>query len=886
MPELYGNFACNNYTAEGVVHWSIPVQVTATQIQGGVAVTASTQFYDPAITLEGYTLRPNPGWTAGDVKGYNEGDSVPFKVKLEKNAFGPNVTVTLGFDYRDANTSTYGIDYLTEYNLEPPASPFNIYPSSSTPFWVSPSEGTITDQSFVDIRFDSGASRDILVWQFTLQFATGVSSATVRWGAHMAVTDIPNNYYGASYFPGSSLHVRIVDLDPPTNQGNRDVPIALGGAYPVLTPPNMTLDKWVEPLLVPDPQTFKIGDTITFTIRFSNIGQADAKCVLIDDYLPSVVAYVSGSSVLWTSENPAHLTFPPAQQTSTWLEWGPTAWRGTGVDGALAPLVGYIQFQAIVLPSATPGIYWNNVYLSYNDDHGGLFDTLHAQAPFEIVGEPSLTIEKSGPLYAHVGDTIIYTYVVTNTGPTDIVDLDVYDDVAGWIVQNAFLAHGASVTYTKSYTILASGLDPLRNNVTANGKDQYGQFADEAKDDWKVDILHPSIHVEKSADKSCAAVGESVSYTIFYENTATDDTVLYNVTITDSLLGISQNVGTLNPGQSGHIYKTIAAVEVVSDPNGEMPNTVTATGHDILKELDDSFVSDTASWTVDIKHPAITIDKWATYVGEVARLGCVGEGDVIVWHITVTNPSTDTAMSYNVYDPLLSDAVNDWLFGGTLSPGTSFSWTSDNWTVPVGVEDPLVNIAWVIASDSQNHYVHADTQTGWPTAVVTLDVLHPGITIDKWATYVDNETRLVCVGEGDVIIWHITVTNPSSDTVMFYNVTDAMLSAALDGWLFGGVLSPLGSISWTSSEWTVPVGVADPLVNTAVVMAHDAQGHPAYGQDGKSWPSDTVTLEVFHPAITIDKWATYVRNETRLGCVGEGDVILWHITVTNPSSDT
>jgi hypothetical protein len=57
-------------------------------MQKGVAVEAMASFLDPAVTLQGYTLKPQMKWTTGDIKGYNEGDCVPYKLKLDKKFFG------------------------------------------------------------------------------------------------------------------------------------------------------------------------------------------------------------------------------------------------------------------------------------------------------------------------------------------------------------------------------------------------------------------------------------------------------------------------------------------------------------------------------------------------------------------------------------------------------------------------------------------------------------------------------------------------------------------------------------------------------------------------------------------------------------------------------
>jgi hypothetical protein len=139
---LYGRFVCTNYTAEGVDNWETPVQVKATQMQKGVAVEAMASFLDPAVTLQGYTLKPQMKWTTGDIKGYNEGDCVPYKLKLDKKFFGNTVTVTMGFDYANEIFDIYGIDYLCAYNQEPPTGPFDNIPASSTPFSVDAGQGS------------------------------------------------------------------------------------------------------------------------------------------------------------------------------------------------------------------------------------------------------------------------------------------------------------------------------------------------------------------------------------------------------------------------------------------------------------------------------------------------------------------------------------------------------------------------------------------------------------------------------------------------------------------------------------------------------------------------------------------------------------------------
>ncbi len=217
-PDLYGRFVFDGYVAEWVSTPDIPVNVTATQTLETGDIVATTQFWDPAAYIEGYTLMPFQRWTHGDVKGYNEGDSVPMSVVLSKKHIGADtVTIEFSVDFIDLNSPTnptYGIDYLTQYWVDPPSAPFNTLSNSTEPFSVDVNEGTITSQWRMDNQAAEGGNQIAQVWNFTLNFNEFAETAIVRFGAHLTVSDPSTNLLGASYYPGSALHVQH-DLDRP-----------------------------------------------------------------------------------------------------------------------------------------------------------------------------------------------------------------------------------------------------------------------------------------------------------------------------------------------------------------------------------------------------------------------------------------------------------------------------------------------------------------------------------------------------------------------------------------------------------------------------------------------------------------------------------------------
>ncbi|HIH02049.1 TPA: hypothetical protein HA259_08315, partial [Thermoplasmata archaeon] len=370
-PDVYGKFVFDQYVAEWVGDTSTPVNVTATQVFLGQEYVAYTEFYDPAAYIEGYTLKPVMRFTTGDIKGYNEGDAVPMMVVLNRNQLGggEEVTVFIGVDYRDVNSPTrpvYGIDYLTQPWGTWPKSPYNNHPSSPAPFVPKSGDGTISSQGYVETILDEGVHQEIQVWRFTFHFGTGVTTAQVWFGAHLALTEnlgIPSiEKLGASFYPGSALHVRLVELIPSADEGNRDVPIALAT---LMMPPMMTLEKCC------DPTEVVYGDTITFTIEYSNIGQATAECVYLWDVLPEVID-LDVDSFLWkTSEMSSWMDVSGLiDLTSDGFEFDIGSHRGTGVDSAMDPLVAWLKFTGVV-NTGEEGTYYNDVYLSFSDDHGG-----------------------------------------------------------------------------------------------------------------------------------------------------------------------------------------------------------------------------------------------------------------------------------------------------------------------------------------------------------------------------------------------------------------------------------------------------------------------------------------------------------------------------------
>ncbi|MEM2464327.1 MAG: SdrD B-like domain-containing protein [Candidatus Bathyarchaeia archaeon] len=292
---------------------------------------------------------------------------------------------------------------------------------------------------------------------------------------------------------------------------------------------------------------------------------------------------------------------------------------------------------------------------------------------------PSINIWKTAnTTMAHVGDTIRYYYNVTNTGNVQLTNIRIDDNVTGTIdVTDALdLNHWILVHY--DYTVKGTDPDPLINNATV-----YCDQGVSAWDTWTVDVLHPSIDVIKTANVTMIHGGDWVEYNVTVVNTGDCD---LDVTLEDELLGISWT-GTLKPGEK---HEEIVTIQPTEDPT---ENTANATGVDPLGKE----VSDSASWTVDILHPAINVTK-------VANVTRAYAGNVIEYTINVTNIGDCPLYNVNVTDTLL---LEEPLTIEELGVGEGEIFTL-TYTVKVGDPDPLVNTVTVEGEDALGLVVSAN----------------------------------------------------------------------------------------------------------------------------------------------------------------------------------
>jgi len=216
--------------------------------------------------------------------------------------------------------------------------------------------------------------------------------------------------------------------------------------------------------------------------------------------------------------------------------------------------------------------------------------TRSASAHKNWVKHPAIAIVKSGAALAHAGDVVTYRFKVTNTGDVPLTDVKVTDDVLGDIGTIGDMAVGATQTLSKDFTVPAN-VASVKNIGSTCGNDPDG-VAVCANDHHTLIVIHPSIHIVKTASPTSAGPSDTVTYT--YTVTNVGDTTLNNVVVTDDVIGNIGTIASLTPNQTVVLTKSFIVAA-----NSPRTNIGTACGTDALKLT----VCDTAPATIAIVLP-------------------------------------------------------------------------------------------------------------------------------------------------------------------------------------------------------------------------------------------------------------------------------------------
>jgi uncharacterized repeat protein (TIGR01451 family) len=295
---------------------------------------------------------------------------------------------------------------------------------------------------------------------------------------------------------------------------------------------------------------------------------------------------------------------------------------------------------------------------------------------------PDLTLEKSAHLVdlnanelADEGETVDYSFVLTNSGNVTLTSIRVDDPKAGAVTcPVTTLAPGASVTCTAAqYTVTAADIvaGVVRNVAVGSGTPPVGPPVVTPPDTVDVPVADPGLTITKTASLNdldgddLADVDETIDYSFVLTNTG--NVALTDLGVDDPKAGaVACPVTTLAPGAS---VTCTAAPYTVTAEDVELPmvhNVATGTGQPpgtdppiITPPVTADVPTDqggSGGGGAEAGLPALTVVKSAA-LADLDGDGLADAGERITYTFLVTNTGDAQLINVAVQDAKISGVV-------------------------------------------------------------------------------------------------------------------------------------------------------------------------------------------------------------------------------------
>ncbi len=431
----------------------------------------------------------------------------------------------------------------------------------------------------------------------------------------------------------------------------------------------------------------------------------------------------------------------------------------------------------------------------------------------------TISVVKASPTvnYSAVGNTISYTYTVTNTGNTTLSNVSVTDNPLSPATgsstpqcQNltspsdpcsgatvASLAPSQVAHFTATYAVSQLDLNngSVSDTSTANGTGPSGAVSGNSNEVTVPAVQTNTISVVKSANVSSVdAVDQTITYS--FAVTDTGNTTLTNVSVTDNPIAPAgatstpqcqdltnpadtcsgATVASLLPGQVAHFTATYSVTQDDID-NGSINDTSTANGSSpggaVSGNSNEVTIAATQTNTLSIVKSTTTASYSAV-------------GDVIDYTYVVTDTGNTTLSNVSVTDNPLSPATGSSTPqcqslatpSGTCSGGTVASLVpgqSATFTATYSASQADLDHGSVSDTSTANATAPDPTPVTATSNEVTVPAVDtPSISVTKTA----NLTTVSAVGQ--TVTYTFAVENTGNETLDNVDVTDAQAAPSLD----------------------------------------------------------------------------------------------------------
>lgn len=520
--------------------------------------------------------------------------------------------------------------------------------------------------------------------------------------------------------------------------------------------------------------------------------------------------------------------------------------------------------------------------------------------------DSSISLEKLADTstYSAVGEEVVYTFTVTNTGNTTLTDVKVDDETFQVEIglDETTLAPGESTTGSYTHTITQSDLDKgeVHNYARTEGtppavidpEDPDNPIAQDPVTDEDDELVegeqNSDLSIEKVADKQVVEeAGEEITYTLTVTNTG--NVTLDNVTVHDDMLGgdLETTPSTLAPNEQGTVTGTYLVTQADIDEKEKIVNIATATGTPPGGDPEDPDNPKTPPVEEEVpvnSDPRIALVKQSDVEELVA-------GDTITYTFTATNVGNTTLNKVNLKDELegLSEIVYETVNGDavvdadqiTLEPNDVLVATATYEVSQADVDaNELYNYAVVEGTppakenpDNPDELIEQDPVTDDDDTNVPSEH-KPDIEIEKTSDTEEVEKA------GEVITYQFIIKNTGNVTLDDVRVDDEMLEDAGVEIVYEQTTLAPGESTKASAEYTVTqddIDHADSILNIATATGTPPGENP---EDPVSPPDEEEVPILKNAEISIEKTA----EEEKV--VKAGDTITYNFVITNTGNVT
>ncbi|OUD10599.1 hypothetical protein BVC71_03660 [Marivivens niveibacter] len=476
------------------------------------------------------------------------------------------------------------------------------------------------------------------------------------------------------------------------------------------------------------------------------------------------------------------------------------------------------------------------------------------------------TLDKTANIaeITQVGEQIIYTLAVTNTGTVTLNNLSLTDALdSGWSCSISTLAPSATNNSCRfAHVVSQSEFDSgsLTNNATLSG----AQLAVDETDTITLPVAgrNAGFTSVKTVDQDYTTVGDTLNFGFTVENTG--NVTLSNVTVSDAQLGLNCVIGTLAPGAIDTSTCSAAHSVTQSDIDaGSYTNTATVSADAPAGVTAPADQSPSVTANGPTSTPSIDVTK--------SGPANFALNDTLTWTFSIENTGNVTLTNVTINDPALgfSCAV------GTIAPSQTVTQCAD--TTPFSVSRTATQ-ADVDAGSVQNTVTASGSAPDTTVVSDTASVLStgparaPAISIDKTA----DTPNYAAVG--DTIDYTITVTNTGNVTLTSpFDVSDPLADTLSCAAVPAAGLAPSASFVCTASYEVTQADLdSGSFTNTATATTSD-QGEELTVSD------DATVTAGQNPAIALAKYVAETSAST-YGAVG--DTVTFEYRVTNTGNVT